>query len=221
MDRPSATSQGREPNFERREHRGTRIGLLGGTFDPPHLGHLLVAHQIRLLLGLYEVRLVVANEPWQKTAGRVITPAPVRLAMTRAAIKWAEAQGVEGLAASDIELELGGSSFTAVTLDHLNATEPDNDWSVIVGSDAAAGLLTWHEAARLKLLANFVVVDRAGVDAPPPPEGFSYQRVEAKTIDVSSSAVRSMVAKGLSPVLLVPPPVIAIVNEQGLYRPES
>ncbi|MDH3683209.1 MAG: adenylyltransferase/cytidyltransferase family protein, partial [Acidimicrobiia bacterium] len=91
-----------------------RVGILGGTFDPPHIGHLVVGDQVRDCLDLDEVRLVVSNSPWQKVGGRSITPAHQRLELVAAAVADAP-----GLVASDIEIDLGGSSYTIVTLDAL------------------------------------------------------------------------------------------------------
>jgi len=122
-----------------------KIGLLGGTFDPPHLGHLIVADQVLRALELDEVLLVPANEPWQKVGSRPITPASIRLAMTKAAVGTAK-----GLRVTGIELELGGPSYTSVTVEALSEREPDADWLVIVGADAAAGLETWRHTDRLR-----------------------------------------------------------------------
>jgi nicotinate-nucleotide adenylyltransferase len=112
-----------------------RVGILGGTFDPPHIGHLIAADQVRDQLALDEVRLVVSNRPWQKAGSRPITEAARRLELVRAAVADAP-----GLAASSIEVELGGSSYTAVTLDALGEAEPGTEWLVVVGADAAARL---------------------------------------------------------------------------------
>ena len=96
-----------------------RVGLLGGTFDPPHVAHLVVAVEVREALGLDEVRLVVANDPWQKSALRRVTPAGTRLRLARSAVG-----DVEGLTVSDIEVRHGGPSYTARTLRTLRAGEP-------------------------------------------------------------------------------------------------
>ena len=99
-----------------------RIGLLGGTFDPPHLGHAAAALEARRLLDLDLVVLVVANDPWQKTAearigdADVVSPADVRLAMTRAAVV-----GLDGIRVDDVEIRRGGPSYTAETLAHFKA----------------------------------------------------------------------------------------------------
>src|SRR3954447_22668934 len=94
--------------------RPTRLGVLGGTFDPIHVGHLVAAVNVRHALDLDRVLLVVANEPWQKVGDRAVTPAHDRLAMVEAAVG-----DVDGIEASRIEVVRGGSSYTADTLAQL------------------------------------------------------------------------------------------------------
>jgi len=96
-----------------------RLGILGGTFDPVHVGHLVAAVNARHELGLDQVLLVVANEPWQKVGNRPVTPAADRLALVEAAV-----EGVEGLESSGIEIERGGPSYTADTVAELEARWP-------------------------------------------------------------------------------------------------
>src|SRR5206468_2026144 len=98
---------------------GERLGIFGGTFDPPHVGHLAAAVNVRHELQLDRVLLVVNNEPWQKVGSREISPAVDRLAMVAAAVG-----AVEGLEASSIELEAGGPSYTADTLAALRGEDP-------------------------------------------------------------------------------------------------
>lgn len=189
-----------------------RIGLLGGTFDPPHIGHLVVADQVGDQLGLDEVRLVVSNSPWQKTGTRTITEPDRRFELVAAAVADAP-----GLVASDVELRIGGPSYTIVTVEHLAAAEPDVEWLVIVGADAAAGLETWHRADELKESQRFVVVNRPGANEEGPP-GWMLERVEIPALDVSSTELRRMVAAGRSIRHLTPPPVMQLLARWGLYR---
>lgn len=191
-----------------------RIGLLGGTFDPPHIGHLVVADQVRDRLGLDEVRLVVSNESWQKVGTRVITSAERRLELVALAV-----EGADGLVASDIELRLGGSSYTAVTVEALEAEEADVEWLIIVGADAAAGLDTWHRAEDLRRTRRFVVVNRGGVEAKPP-AGWNCSFVDIPPLDLSSSELRGYVEAGRSIRHLVPEQVMQRVRSWGLYRQE-
>lgn len=192
-----------------------RIGLFGGTFDPPHLGHLVVADQVLDQLGLDEVRLVVAADPWQKTGTRLITPAAQRLELVEAAVAHAP-----GLAASAIELKMEGPSYTVVTLEVLAQREPEVEWLVIVGADAAAGLDTWHRADELRARARFVVVNRPGAPAFLP-AGWDCVPVSIPPLDVSATELRAMVAAGRSIRHLAPEPVVRRIGELGLYRQRS
>lgn len=206
---PSHGDQGNQSANAGGEKR--RIGLLGGTFDPPHLGHLVVGDQVRKAAGLDEVWFVVANDPWQK-ADREVTPAAVRLEMTEAAIAAAP-----GLSVSSIEIERGGETYTIDTLETLRARHPDVEWSVIVGRDAAAGLHTWHRADDLRAAARFLVVDRPGSVAEVS-AGFSSSPVDVPELEISSSDIRRRVAAGESIRFLVPDAVIELVERHGLYR---
>jgi nicotinate-nucleotide adenylyltransferase len=188
------------------------VGLLGGTFDPPHVGHLVIGDQVLDQLGLDEVRLVVSNDPWQKTGTRTITPAPRRLELVELAVVDAP-----GLVASGIEIEIGGPSYTVVTLEVLAEREPGVEWLVVVGVDAAAGLDTWHRAAELKAEHRFVVVNRPGVVASPPP-GWDCLQVEIPAMAVSSTELRVMVRAGRSIRHLCPDAVVRRIDELGLYR---
>ncbi len=195
-----------------RSGRGRRIGVFGGTFDPPHVGHMVAAVDARQVLDLDVVLLVVANVPWQKVASRKVTAAVDRLAMTRAAV--ADNRGIE---VSDLELRRGGTSFTADTLAELRAAEPDADLFVILGNDAAAGFATWERHHEVAEAARLVVVDRPG--SPTPVDGpFAWTRVDIPELEVSSTEIRNRVASGRSIRYLVPDGVASVVDERGLYR---
>ena len=191
---------------------GGRIGILGGTFDPPHLGHLIVADQVLAALDLDQVLLVPANEPWQKVGTRTITSAEKRLIMTRDAVGDAS-----GLAVSDIEVRLGGPSYTSVTLDALAENHPKAEWRIIVGADAAAGLDTWHNVEKLRTQADVVVVNRPGADFQPP-TGWSWELVEIPAVNISGTGLRRRVAQSRSIRFLTPNPVIEHIASWGLYR---
>jgi nicotinate-nucleotide adenylyltransferase len=193
---------------------GTRkIGLLGGTFDPPHLGHLVAAEAVRDRLHLDEVRLVVANIPWQKEGVRPITPAHQRLRLVEAALA-----GASGLTCSDIELELGGHSYMAATLAELAAREPGTSWHLLLGADAAAGLETWHRPDLVRQRCRLVVIDRPGSAGGPPP-GWDHDRVPIPLIGISSTMLRDDVAAGRSIRFLTPAPVVDLIERWSLYRP--
>ena len=187
--------------------------MFGGTFDPPHVGHMVAAVNARHGARLDRVLLVVANEPWQKVGERDISPAADRLAMVEAAVA-----GVEGLEASDIEIARGGRSYTVDTLRALRDDDPDRDLSLILGSDAVAGLPTWEGVEDLPELAEIIVVERPGTEGARPPEGFRYQVVEVPLLDISSTEVRARVADGRPLDYLLTPDVITSVRDRGLYR---
>lgn len=188
---------------------------MGGTFDPPHIGHLIVADQVLHALDLHLVLLVPANKPWQKERGRIITPADKRLAMTRAAVGDAE-----GLEVSDIEIQLGGPSYTTVTLDALDPRYPQAEWLVIVGADAAAGLDTWHNTEKLRRQAKIVVVNRPGADFHPP-TGWQWELVEIPSVGISGTGLRRRVALGHSINFLTPVAVIEHIRRWNLYRVDA
>lgn len=189
------------------------MGVFGGTFDPPHVGHMVAAVNARHEARLDRVLLVVANEPWQKVGVRDLSPAVDRLAMVEAAVR-----GVEGLEASDIELRRGGPSFTADTLAQLASESADRDLFLLLGSDAVAGLPTWEHIDRLKELADIVVIDRPGTEGARPPEGYRFEVVEVPLLEVSSTDVRARVADGRPLDYLLTPAVIDTIRDRALYR---
>jgi nicotinate-nucleotide adenylyltransferase len=189
-----------------------RLGIFGGTFDPPHVGHLVTAVNVRHDLGLDRVLLVVNDQPWQKLGIRDITPADDRYAMVEAAVG-----RVEGLEASRVEIDRGGMSYTADTLAILLEEDPGRELFVILGSDAAAGLPTWERADEVRSLATIVVVERPGAREAEPPPGWSWVRVEVPRLEVSSTDLRARVAEGRPLDYLLTPDVITTVEARGLY----
>lgn len=188
-----------------------RIGVFGGTFDPIHLGHLVTAVNVRHELALERVLLVVANDPWQK-AGTVGTRARDRLAMVEAAVA-----GVSGLEASAIEIERGGPSYTADTLGLLRERHPDAELFLVVGSDAAVGLPTWHRVDEVQALASLVVVSRPGAEGATPPHGWAHRELVVPRLEVSSTDLRARFADGRPLDYLVPVAVQQLIRERGLY----
>lgn len=190
-----------------------RIGVFGGTFDPPHVGHLVTAVNVRHALGLDEVLLVVAHEPWQKLGSRPISPAADRLAMVRAAVR-----GVDGLGACDLEIERGGHSYTADTLAELARLNPGAELFLVLGADAATGLPTWERVEEVRDLASLVVVDRPGEPAAVVPPGWDWTPVEVPRLEVSSTDLRDRVLDGRPLDYLLPRDVISCVRDLQLYR---
>jgi nicotinate-nucleotide adenylyltransferase len=189
-----------------------RVGILGGTFDPVHVGHLVAATWALDGLGLDRVLLVVANEPWQKTASRRVTPAEDRLAVVAAAV-----EGVPGLEPCRLEIDRGGPSYTVDTVRALTDAHPDSCFTLIVGADVAAELDTWHEVDRLAGLVRLVIVDRGGVASGPDPAGWRVDRLRIPALDVSSSELRDRLAAGRSVDYLIPAAAIRCISRRGLY----
>ncbi|MEI6403358.1 MAG: nicotinate-nucleotide adenylyltransferase [Actinomycetota bacterium] len=188
-----------------------RIGLFGGTFDPPHVGHLVTAVNVRHALRLDLVILMVANVPWQKQGTRAISPADDRLAMVDAAVA-----DVEGLVVGDLEVRRGGDSYTADTLAELARLHPAAELFTIVGDDAAAGIDTWARADEVAARSSLVVVDRPGIPVELP-SGYPWIRVEVPHLEVSSTDLRERVRDGRPLDYLITDPVQRIVRERSLY----
>lgn len=189
-----------------------RIGVFGGTFDPPHNGHLAVAVNAVHDLDLDRILLVVANEPWQKVGTRSISPAADRLAMVEAAV-----EGADRLHASDIEIRRGGPSYTADTLVGLAAAHPDAELFLVLGADSAAGLDTWERGDTVRTLARIVVVDRPGAGSGALPPSWEALHLEVPQLEVSSTELRRRVREGRPLDFLVPRSVVSVIAERGLY----
>ncbi len=188
-----------------------RIGLFGGTFDPPHVGHLVTAVNVRHALNLDIVILMVANDPWQKSGARDVTTAEDRFAMVEAAVS-----AVDGVIAGRDEIDRGGPSYTADTLMALAEKHPGAELFTIVGDDAAAGLTSWTRVEQVAEYSQLVVVDRPGV-AVDLPKQFNWLRVESPRLEVSSTDLRSRFSDGRPLDYLVTEPVLRVIEERGLY----
>ena len=188
-----------------------RIGLFGGTFDPPHVGHLVTAINVRHALSLDVVILMVSHDPWQKTGVRDVSPAEDRFALLEAAVR-----NVEGLVAGRDEIDRGGPSFTADTLQGLTRTYPGAQLFTIVGDDAAAGLPSWERAEQVASQSQLVVVDRPGASVALPQQ-FEWIRVESPRLEVSSTDLRSRFADGRPTDYLVTAPVLNEIQIRGMY----
>jgi len=188
-----------------------RIGLFGGTFDPPHVGHLVTAVNVRHALNLDIVILMVANDPWQKSGARDVTTAEDRFAMVEAAVSV-----VDGVVAGRDEIDRGGPSYTADTLMALAEKHAGAELFTIVGDDAAAGLTSWTRVDQVVQYSQLVVVDRPGVAVGLPKE-FDWLRVESPRLEVSSTDLRSRFSDGRPLDYLVTEPVLRVIEQRGLY----
>jgi len=190
-----------------------RIGIMGGTFDPPHFGHLAIANAATEALELTEVRFVVANDPWQKSGDQRVTTAKIRLKMVQALVGEAEKFVV-----SDSEIRRGGPSYTIDTVEELYEESMEKiEISLILGADAAGGLGSWYRAEELREMVQIVVADRAWSDRDVP-KGWRFQRLEMESIDISSSTIRERVRERKMIRDLVGEPVNSFIENSGLYR---
>lgn len=206
-----------------------RLGILGGTFDPPHIGHLAAAEEAREALGLARVLFVPAGDPWQK-ADHDVTPASIRAAMVELAIA-----GNPTFAVDRREVERQGPTYTAETLGELvadaaatEATEavaPAEPW-FILSAEALAGFHTWREPERILALARLCIVPRDGEPGPAvaaflaryPAAAARLAVLDRPRLAVSSTEIRARVRAGRSIRYLVPDAVVALVREYALYR---
>jgi nicotinate-nucleotide adenylyltransferase len=191
-----------------------RIGVLGGTFDPIHVAHLLLAEQAREQLVLDKVLLIPAGDPWRK-ASRDVSPAALRLEMVRRAT--AENPLFE---VDDREVRRDGATYTVDTLRELRAElDEDDDLFLILGEDALADLPNWKEPEVLPKYATIVVAPREGVELPEtlPFDPAAIERIDMPYMDVSSTDLRQRARLGRSLRYLVPDAVLAFIAEQGLY----
>lgn len=185
------------------------IGLLGGSFDPIHHGHLIVARTLLEALGLEQVRFVPAREQPFKV-GRHAAPAEARARMVGLAIA-----GEPRFALEPLELERPGPSYTVDTLRALRAREPGREFALLVGADAARDLPKWHQADALAGLATLVVFARPGVEIPALP--WPSRTVAVPGVEISATGVRARVAAGLPVRYWVPDPVAEFIGANRLY----
>ncbi len=193
-----------------------KIGVLGGTFDPVHNGHLALAAAARDQCALDLVLFVPAGQPWRKT--REITAGEHRLAMLRIAIAGDDTFGI-----SDIELRRAGPTYTADTLDALAAERLDDEFWFIIGADALADLPNWKDPERIVRHATIAVAPRSGaaVDraiAAVPVLAGRIQPFPMPAVDVSSTEIRRRAESGEALDAMVPAPVAAYIKDHGLYR---
>jgi nicotinate-nucleotide adenylyltransferase len=186
-----------------------RIGILGGSFDPVHFGHLIVAQEAAARLALDRVRLVVAGRQPFKREGHA-APAEDRLAMLCLAVA-----GDPCLIADDREIRRPGPSYTIDTLRELRREQPGGALCLLIGADAAGDFPQWHEAETIPSLATVVVLTRPGTTVPDHP--LIAQTLEVPAIDISATLVRARCRRGESIRYLVPDAVARYIAERRLY----
>lgn len=200
--------------------RPLRLGLLGGTFDPPHLGHLAVAEAALTQLGLDRVDFLPANDPWQKSGtGRDVTSATIRLEMVRALVGRKPGLGVD-----DREIVRGGLTYTVETLEDILESTPGTEIFLIMGADTARGFHTWQRHEEVARLSTLVVVNRetAGVEQEATPAGAAnVLHVRMAPVDFSSTQVRADIAAGRPVESLVGAEVASVIARHRLYVPAA
>ena len=198
-----------------------RLGIMGGTFDPIHLGHLNCAERAMEALGLDGVLFIPAGDPVFKQ-DRDIASTEARLAMCELAVA-----DNPSFCVSDIEIRRHGITYTGDTLEHLRAAYgADVEFVFIIGADSLLTLSDWKDASRLASLANFACVSRPGYEVDPEivnglcEAGFHIEFVKAPMFDISSSEVRALCKAGSSIRYLVPYAIRAFITQYGLYGDE-
>jgi nicotinate-nucleotide adenylyltransferase len=194
-----------------------RIGIMGGTFDPIHHGHLVAASEVADLFALDEVVFVPTGQPWQKDASEVAS-AEDRYLMTVIATA-----SNPRFAVSRVDIDRGGPTYTVDTLNEMAETYgPDAQLFFITGADALEKILSWKDSDRIFKLAHFVGVTRPGYvlsDDHLPDDAVSL--VEVPAMAISSTACRDRVARGHPVWYLVPDGVVQYIAKRHLYRKDS
>lgn len=186
-----------------------KIGIYGGTFDPIHHAHLILAREARESLGLAKVIFVLTERSPHKT-GQEITDAATRWEMLMAAI-----ESESGFTSSRLELDRSGPSYSIDTVEMIRVSEPNAQFFFLIGEDNLPALPTWHRFEDLRRLVQFVVLDRSGTMS-----DCDYVTVRRR-IDISATRIRNRVASGQSIRYLVPEAVEEIIRRQNLYEGDT
>ena len=196
--------------------RSRRVGIMGGTFDPVHHGHLVAASEVQAWFGLDEVVFVPTGQPWQKSAQRV-SPGEHRYLMTVIATA-----SNPRFSVSRVDVDRGGPTYTIDTLRDLRARRPEDEFFFITGADALAQILTWRDHGEIFELACFVGCTRPGHRLDPDIlAGLPADRltlVEIPALAISSTDCRERVVRGEPVWYLVPDGVVQYIAKHGLYR---
>jgi nicotinate-nucleotide adenylyltransferase len=189
-----------------------RVGVMGGTFDPIHNGHLVAASEVQWRFELDEVVFVPTGQPWQKT-GRQVSSAEHRYLMTVIATA-----SNPKFTVSRVDIDRPGKTYTVDTLRELGETMPDAELFFITGADALEQILTWRDAGELFDLAHFIGVTRPGydLDGHHLPEG-KVSLVEVTAMAISSTLCRERASNGEPVWYLTPDGVVRYIDKHGLY----
>lgn len=188
-----------------------RLGVMGGTFDPIHFGHLVAASEVAHAFGLEKVIFVPTGEPWQK---QTLTAAEHRLKMTQIAIA-----GNPNFDISTVDIEREGPTYTVDTLKDIQRLNPDADLYFITGADAISQIMTWKNIDDLWPLAKFIGVTRPGHDLKVPKVANAEVSIlEIPALAISSTDIRARVKAGKPVDYLLPDSVIEYIHNHDLYR---
>jgi len=191
-----------------------KVGIFGGSFNPPHIAHLIVAETVLDQFGLDQVLWIPNYSPPHKTNGELASPAD-RYEMTARAI-----DGYEGFEISDLELKRGGTSYTVETLRTLQTDHPDTAFSLIIGSDSLRTFPSWREAQAIAAMVPIIVYKRPGVlsGVVEPRFANEVRFADAPLLEISGSEIRARTQKQRSIRYLVPEAVRAYIAEESLYN---
>ncbi len=204
------------------------IGIFGGTFDPVHYGHLRSALEVKEIFGLDEVRLIPSFQPPHRPAPQA--PVGMRLDMLKLAVK-----KQPGFVIDTREIARAGASYMVMTLESLKQEFPERRLLLFIGSDAFNQLTSWYQWQRLFDFAHVVVLTRPGFSVMQPDDFFAAKQTTNKQelseklagklyfqaitqLDISATAIREMIAKGLNPQFLLPDTVLAYIKQHELYQ---
>jgi nicotinate-nucleotide adenylyltransferase len=191
---------------------GTRLGVMGGTFDPIHVGHLVTAEEALHQFALDEVVFVPTGRPWMKEH-EVVAASEDRYRMTEIGIATEPR-----FSASGVEVDRGGQTFTVDTLRTLHEAQPEAELFFITGADAMLEIMNWKEPQTLFDLARFIAATRPGYDVAPFAANDAVSVMEIPALAISSTDIRARVREGRPIRFLVPDGVERYIADEGLYR---